>query len=157
MNSVLIDNINSIVELDDEIYHLGDFAMGNSRLIPEVRARINCRNIHLIYGNHDDAIIRNRDYRHLFSTTSHYREIRHNHIHICLFHYCQLVWHKNGAGSIQLYGHSHGSLPEPPGRQFDVGVDCHNFMPISLDFAVEYAMSKPIIAVDHHTSKTSYF
>lgn len=39
-------------------------------------------------------------------------------------------------GAWHLYGHSHGRL-SPQGRSLDVGVDCHNFRPISLDELTE--------------------
>lgn len=33
-----------------------------------------------------------------------------------------------------LYGHSHGTLPDDEAAlSFDVGVDCHNFYPVSYE------------------------
>ena len=61
------------------------------------------------------------------------------------------VWNKSHYGSWNLYGHSHGSLPDDPhARAIDVGVDCHNFAPVSFDevkVIMERKLWKPI---DHH-------
>ena len=156
MNDTIISNLNECVTEGDTLYVLGDFAMGPTQLIPEHRKRINCADIRLIYGNHDKAIRGNSSYRDLFTFCKDYHETRHDGVKVCMSHYCQTVWNENGRGSVQLYGHSHGSLPEPPGRQFDVGVDCHDFKPLTLDECVSYATSKPVVTLDNHTSKTSY-
>jgi len=42
------------------------------------------------------------------------------------------VWNGSHRGSYHLFGHSHGGLPSH-GLSFDVGVDCHNYSPISYD------------------------
>jgi calcineurin-like phosphoesterase family protein len=42
-----------------------------------------------------------------------------------------------------LYGHSHGELPENDSLSFDVGVDCNNYAPVSLD-EVNERMEKKI-------------
>lgn len=156
MNDTIIDNLNSKVNPEDELFMLGDVAFGNILDLFAIRPEIKCRNIHLIYGNHDHKIRSDRNLRELFATTKDYDEFRIGKEYIVLFHYSLRVWHKNGRGAIQLYGHSHGSLPEPPGRQFDVGVDCNNFYPWSLDEVLAKALAKPIVAEDHHTMETNY-
>jgi len=40
------------------------------------------------------------------------------------------VWEKSHFNSWQLYGHSHGNLDDI-GKQYDVGVDANNFLPVS--------------------------
>jgi len=52
MTEVLLNAWNAVVGVDDHVYHLGDFAMGNPALIPVYRSRLNGR-ITLIRGNHD--------------------------------------------------------------------------------------------------------
>jgi calcineurin-like phosphoesterase family protein len=40
------------------------------------------------------------------------------------------VWPHSGRGAWQLYGHSHGNLPDDPlSLSMDVGVDSHGFCP----------------------------
>ena len=51
---------------------------------------------------------------------------------IVLFHYAMRVWNASHYGTWHLYGHSHGDLPDDEtSLSFDVGVDCHNFYPLS--------------------------
>ncbi len=51
---------------------------------------------------------------------------------VILFHYALRVWNASHWGSYHLYGHSHGSLPDDPtARSFDIGVDCHEYYPLS--------------------------
>jgi calcineurin-like phosphoesterase family protein len=156
MNDTIINRLNERVGSDDELFMLGDVAFGNVQDFFNIRRRINCRTIHLIYGNHDEKIYDSEELRALFATTQDYMELRLGKEHLVLFHYCMRVWHKNGRGAIQLYGHSHGSLPEPAGRQFDIGVDCNEYYPWSLDEVLAKGLGKPIIAEDHHTSTTNY-
>jgi calcineurin-like phosphoesterase family protein len=42
------------------------------------------------------------------------------------------LWNAKHHGTYHLYGHSHGSLADDiHSRSFDVGVDCHDFYPLS--------------------------
>lgn len=57
MNQTIVNNINSIVGEDDILIHLGDFSFGGIESIWEFRKQIICKNIYLIFGNHDEHII----------------------------------------------------------------------------------------------------
>ncbi len=52
MNEDMISNWNSVVGPNDTVYHLGDFALGDRKKIPEIRSRLNGK-IRLVLGNHD--------------------------------------------------------------------------------------------------------
>jgi len=52
MNEALIENWNKTVGVEDTVYVLGDFAMGDRSKVPEFLSRLN-GDITLIYGNHD--------------------------------------------------------------------------------------------------------
>ena len=54
MNETLVAEINAIVGENDTLYHLGDWSFGGINQIWEFRKQINCKNIHLILGNHDE-------------------------------------------------------------------------------------------------------
>lgn len=56
----LVKNINACVKPDDILYNLGDWSFGGLEQVWEFRKRLNCRNIHLVFGNHDHHIERNR-------------------------------------------------------------------------------------------------
>jgi calcineurin-like phosphoesterase family protein len=51
-----------------------------------------------------------------------------------------------------IYGHSHSSLPDDPNAlSFDVGVDCHDFKPLSFEQVKMIISRKTWKPTDHHT------
>ena len=52
MNEGLIENWNHTVGPGDTVYHLGDFAMGDRTMVPNILSRLN-GHIILVRGNHD--------------------------------------------------------------------------------------------------------
>ena len=62
-------------------------------------------------------------------------------------------WDRSHHGTYQLHGHAHGTL-ESIGKQLDVGVDCHNYTPISIERIFEIMKTKPDNPeIDHHRRK----
>lgn len=77
MNTGLVDNINRLVGPDDILFHLGDWSFGGIKNIEIFRNRINCKNIHLVLGNHDHHIERDTDNtRRLFASVNQYLELK---------------------------------------------------------------------------------
>lgn len=62
MNEAIISNWNSVVSLDDVVWHLGDFALGNRSRIPEFVNRLNGHK-KLVLGNHDFFHVDKAKYR----------------------------------------------------------------------------------------------
>jgi len=149
MNNAIIDNINSMVAPTDSLYHLGDFCFGDKSLTPYWRSKINCRNIYLIYGNHDHGIDK---YRNEFVWIKDYFTLRHSNKHVVLFHYPIASWEGRHHGALHAFGHCHGSFNQPNGRSMDVGVDTNNFRPYSIEKFIELCEQKPIFDNDHHKS-----
>jgi calcineurin-like phosphoesterase family protein len=146
MTEALARNINSVVRPNDVLYHLGDFAWGNKMWIEGFRSMINCHQIHLILGNHDKLIRDDKVLQRLFSKTSVIQELhRPSCSKIVMCHYAMRVWNASFHGSWHLYGHSHGTLPDNvvqvddgyKRNAFDVGVDCWDYKPISLDQVID--------------------
>jgi len=129
-DQTLVNNINNTVKENDILFCLGDWSFGdykngeNITNISKFRNQLNCKNIHLILGNHDIEIQKNKNnIKELFSSVNNYLEIcitdnpiiqnqkpfKYN---IILCHYAMRVWNKSHHGSWMLYGHSHGSLDE---------------------------------------------
>ena len=139
MNEVMVANINDRVAKGDTIYHLGDWSFG-PRSKPDIqlqraidfRSRIKCKNIILIFGNHD-YLRDNPEFRALFTKTADILQIYDPFIKqkIVLCHYAMRVWNASHHGRYHIYAHSHGHLDPTNTFSFDVGVDCHNFCPIS--------------------------
>jgi len=168
MNQDLVKSINTVVQADDTLYHLGDWSFGGIENIWKFRSQIHCQNIHLILGNHDHHIEENKDIdcngafrctEDLFTTVSHYKEVKTSAGVIVLSHYGMRVWHGSHKGWIHLYGHSHGSLP-PFGKSMDVGVDVaiREFgfpVPFSLDYISKTMSKREIQLSDHHDPSTN--
>jgi calcineurin-like phosphoesterase family protein len=61
MNESILNGINWNVGQDDVLICLGDWSFGGFEFIQQFRDRIVCKNVHLVLGNHDHHIERNRD------------------------------------------------------------------------------------------------
>ena len=61
---------------------------------------------------------------------------------IVMCHYAMRDLAKSHHGSWQLNGHSHACLP-PEGKQWDVGVDNNNFVPVSFAQIVKIMSTLP--------------
>lgn len=139
MDAALIENWNAAVGPKDDVYHLGDFAFRAAQRVPEYLQLLNGR-IHLIIGNHDAPELRHKPGG--FASVYDLRTIKLNGRKITLCHYAMRVWPASHRGTWHLYGHSHGNLPDDPkSRSFDIGVDCHDYRPLSFD-EVEAIMDK---------------
>lgn len=129
MDGFMVEQWNSTVGPDDEVWHLGNFAY---RCGPNQRAAIfgslNGRAIHLIRGNHDGKTTLSLPW----TTIQHYAEIHIGGVHLILFHYALKLWNKCHDGSISLHGHGYGNIINTS-TSCDVGVDAWNFRPASLD------------------------
>lgn len=147
MNEAMINNWNARVGRNDNVYHLGDFAFATEPQIRELNRRLN-GHVHLIEGNHDSKRIKGNLG---FASYQPYKELKLASNKIILFHYAMRVWNGSHHGSWHLYGHSHGTLPEDPySRSTDIGVDSHNYAPVSLDEVAIIMGKKKFRPVDHH-------
>ncbi|MCC6372179.1 MAG: metallophosphoesterase family protein [Bacteroidia bacterium] len=137
MNAELVKRWNERVAKEDEVYHLGDFALMSPGKLRQLREQLNGK-IYLIAGNHESSAL---DCKDCFEWIKDYHEliVNDSEAHrgqrfIVLFHYAMKVWNASHYGTWHLYGHSHGDLPDDEGAlSFDVGVDCHNFYPLSYE------------------------
>ena len=155
MNQAIVDGINNTVGENDILYHMGDWSFGGKENIEKFRFLIKCKNIHFTFGNHDHHIKKNKWYRELFLSTQERMEIKIDDQMIVLDHYSMRVWNKYHKGSWQLYGHSHGSLPESDNKSIDVGIDAAflrvgEYRPYSFDELVLIMAKKEVNIVDHH-------
>jgi calcineurin-like phosphoesterase family protein len=125
MNETMVSNWNSKVTNNDIVYHLGDFAFDKNPA--KYFNRLNGQKF-LIRGNHDKREVVNLPWAHVYDM----KELNIYNQKIILLHYGMRVWNGSSHGSWHLWGHSHNTL-SPCGLSFDVGVDCHNFFPISYD------------------------
>ncbi|MFX1258719.1 MAG: metallophosphoesterase [Promethearchaeota archaeon] len=140
MNNVILRNLKNMVKPGDTLYFLGDLTFDSevARIFFEKFKKIQ---IHFIIGNHDSqkVIKLATDF---CASVSQIKDIKIEGQAITLCHYAMRVWNRSHFNSWQLYGHSHGRV-EPIGKQYDVGVDNNNFLPVSFDMLVKTMKSRP--------------
>jgi calcineurin-like phosphoesterase family protein len=160
MNDRIVNGINEVVGQDDILFHLGDWSFGGFESIWKFRHQINCQNIHLVLGNHDHHIERNREnIQDIFSSVNQYVELEVNkQYNFVLMHYPIMSWNKMNDGVIHLHGHVH--LPPDrrigKGKMMDVGIDGNGMDPISLSKVLTLMNNRPIksgFEFDHHIKR----
>jgi len=152
-DNALIDNINATVQSGDLLYVLGDFCMGRLEEVRAYRNRINCNNIFLIRGNHDK--LRDNEYKQVFNNVKDLDSITWNGQKIVVCHYPMISWRNSCHGAWQLYGHCHGNLMhflvehglDEKLLSMDVGVDCNNYSPVSVETVQKVMEHKSFCAI----------
>jgi calcineurin-like phosphoesterase family protein len=126
-DAALIARWNEVVGPDDDVYHLGDFAVTMDAVAVETwLAALNGRK-HLIVGNNDSPAVTGSS---AWASISHYVELVIDGRLVVLCHYPFRTWHRSAKGAIDIHGHSHGKLKELP-RQYDVGIDVFDYRPVT--------------------------
>ncbi len=144
MNKCLIENWNSVVTNNDDIYCLGDFAWNFSpSQLSEIMKQLNGHK-HLISGNHDKQKMHIKSQ--LWESVEYYKHLKIDKKRIILCHYpifdFDCAYHK----SIHLYGHIHkqqdfdeiSKIHRNKGfYSYCVGVDFNNYTPIKFEDILE--------------------
>jgi calcineurin-like phosphoesterase family protein len=157
MNELIIKNWNSVVFPDDEVYILGDVAMGQIEKAPALISRLNGTK-YLVKGNHDKTLTKeqpdgSRYSDGLFEWVKEVHEMSFavdgkKHM-LFMSHYPHASWNGMNKGAIMLHGHLHGGKCEVTGRIMDVGMDTNNLSPYTLDEVVRKMLTVNVIR-DHH-------
>lgn len=131
-NAGMINNWNSVVGKNDDVWFLGDVAWKyHARFINELNGVKR-----LIRGNHDKmdseafklfAKIDGSSYQYSYYTEIYGRRV--------MFSHCPYeTWFSSPHGSWHFHGHCHGRLPDRVDLlRIDVGVDCWGFYPVPWD------------------------
>lgn len=149
MNNALIEGWNDTVGPEDDVWLLGDAVMGtfaeNVHLLGELNGKIR-----LVPGNHDrvhPAYGEKRPHKIVEFTELYSRyvtiqplEVTKFGFHICHFPYegdhtdeeRYTEYRPENSGKVLLHGHVH-NLWKVNGRQINVGVDVHDYRPVSLE------------------------
>lgn len=138
MNNVLVSNWNKIIKPEDIVYHLGDF--GDYRMREFLNGKIV-----LVKGNYERS-----GYKEEYEKYAHLFDEVHENIHtIILNHnnhnYFITMTHEPSKirdipideERINLFGHVH-KLCMIKAYGINVGMDCHNFKPLSLEDVIFY-------------------
>jgi len=160
MNEAIIERRNSVVKKSSRVYNLGDvFLNCTLEQALAMHKRLIGQNF-LLEGNHDSIAVEMAKHGAWIWVKDRKRvdvqippgivapdQTKHK---ILLSHYAHLTWHGSNKGVWHLYGHSHSQLEAWKDRvlntmlSFDVGVDCWDFYPVSLEQVIE--KMKPRIA-----------
>lgn len=126
MNMTMIENWNKTVKVDDIIFHLGDFALGDENTIRDLLTSLNGRKI-LIQGNHDikkPVFYRNLGFSEVYKYPIFYQS------QIILSHKPQLQI--IGTTLLNFHGHIH-EKENVSSQHFNLSVEQTNYTPIQLD------------------------
>ena len=125
MNEKIIENWNSMINRNDRVYIIGDFAFSNHlQFIDKLRGKK-----HLIKGNHDEM---SQECYSRFESVSQIKEVIINKRMFVLCHFPLRTWSECHNGSIHLFGHCHGR-ESTNNLSFDIGIDTNNYKPYSYD------------------------
>ena len=140
MNEEMINRHNEVVGEKDWVYHIGDFYCGKDKQeAKDIFNRLNGNKV-LIKGNHDKKIVLSLPWKQVHDVIHlKLKSVPNAHLEgeVFLSHYAHRVWNKSYHEIGHLFGHSHGGL-DFYRRSFDIGVDCHNFYPISWERVQDY-------------------
>ena len=144
MDEEMIRRWNEIVGPADTVYHLGDFTLFGHQYAELFFSKLNGIIKVLSYPWHHDGrwIHKGGIFSKTPALVTHsppvvalefpeYGDGRYSQA-IVLCHYPFAVWDRKHYGAWHLHGHSHGTY-QADGAILDVGVDCHNFYPVSLE------------------------
>ena len=173
MDNAIIENWNKIVDIDDDIYVLGDLMLNDNdegvRLIKSLKGHI-----HIICGNHDSEARRAlyADCYNVVEVTD-AKRLKYDGYHFFLSHYpCLCANYDDGRPlkkqCVSICGHSHYRNPF---RDMDKGLiyhcelDCNSIQPILIDKIIEnlkwfstlsIEKKKQIISMEVYNEKDRY-
>jgi calcineurin-like phosphoesterase family protein len=132
-DEALLDAINAQVQEGDTLWILGDFCFGHLEEAKPYRDRIRCREVHMVWGNHD-----HRSIRPLFGQAIEQGMVHVEGQEIWVNHYPMRSWNRSFHGSWHIYGHVHGRLARedaahPHMLTKDVGVDACDYRPVGFE------------------------
>jgi calcineurin-like phosphoesterase family protein len=141
MNAVMVENWNRTVTEEDTVYHLGDVTLEDIQHFTKWARQLHGW-IKILPGSHDGPWL--KDFPASGSSEKvqlipplvslEFPELKAGEVPqvIVLCHYSMQVWDRSNQSAWHLFGHSHCKL-KGIGLSFDVGVDCTEFKPLSLE------------------------
>lgn len=121
-DELVLGAINAVVERRDRLIIAGDFCFRSKP--GKWRQRINCREVILVFGNHDRP-----SFGQFFSRAEQQLVLKVGEHRVYVSHYPHAYWPASHHGSMHVYGHCHAQREEtldtlfPGRRSMDVGLD----------------------------------
>ena len=143
MDRVIMENWNSRVSDDDDIYVLGDVMFRNTKPPEDYLSRLKGRK-HLIIGNHDRSWMNVCDASRYFETVDNLLYIVDEGRQVVLCHYPMMTW-PHVTKSCMVFGHIHNNtdaqywpLIEMSEQMLNAGVEVNGYMPVTLEELTAY-------------------
>lgn len=136
MDRALIENWNSRITKNDQVYILGDLAFHNEKTFSWYLSQLKGQK-HLIVGNHDRKLLKDADAMQYFVSVDYYLEMTDEQTRLILSHYPIAEWNGFYRDSYHLYGHIHNSTQDAYQyiKQFDralnTGCMINNYIPVT--------------------------
>ena len=148
MNQTILDNHNKIIDLDDDVYLLGDLLLGGPNKLDEgleLISKLNGR-LHLVRGNHCTDK-RWAAFRECSNVVEQQNAIylKYEGYYFFMTHFPTITSNNDydkplKARVLNLCGHSHIQDPwldKDKGYIYHCELDAHNNMPVSIDYIIE--------------------
>ncbi|WP_400203265.1 metallophosphoesterase [Methanomethylophilus alvi] len=139
MTETIINRWNSVVDANDDVYIVGDFACGDISNLKEIIDSLNGRK-YLIPGNHDECWMNDGNYRSLINMMNVIDHVVDGENEVILCHYPLCAFDGSLSGAFHVYGHVHNNINEPNyailgklKNSYNAGVDVNDFFPRSLE------------------------
>jgi len=147
MDEEMIARWNETVAIEDTVYYVGDFCLGDYEQWQYYRNRLNGK-ILFVPSDHDRKWVREaalfRVDLPLYILSPLYELHIDKHTTITLCHWMMRSWPKSHFNMWHIHGHHHRRTHlEFPGKVLNVCVDLHDFYPWSLDEVVAYMEQQP--------------
>lgn len=143
MNAAIVANWNAVVDVDDDVYVLGDLMLNNNdeglKLIKQLKGRI-----HIVLGNHDTDS-RAAAYESCWNVVevTLAAKLKYKGYHFFMTHYPCFTGNLEKESLKQvtcnLFGHTHqhSNFYQDIPFMYHVGVDSHNCTPVNIDQVIK--------------------
>lgn len=143
----IIKNWNKTVKTEDDVYILGDVFYRYDGNMKELLQKLNGHK-HLIIGNHEKQLLKNKQALYMFDSVEYYKEIfdtvNGKQVQVIMCHYPICEWNGYFKNSIHLFGHIHNNTTNDTYKiikkiknAYNVGADILNFSPQTLSDVIE--------------------
>lgn len=133
MDRVMIQNWNSVVRPNDDVYIGGDICFRSANPL-EILDSLNGRK-HLVIGNHDKKNLKNPEFRKRFVEIADIITVKEDGIRIIICHYPMAEWDGMYRESWHFFGHIHNNennaqkIMKTIPKAVNIGADCIGFTP----------------------------
>lgn len=138
MEREIILRWNEKITAEDDVFILGDIFYSYRSKPADFLRKLNGR-IHLITGNHNYGILKDKEALAYFANVDKLRMIIDNDRRVVLCHYPLITWNMKHFGSYHVYGHVHRNIGEEvlfminQERAYNAGCMINGYVPCTLE------------------------